>query len=99
MLAPHADLSDWEFEDAPPTRLDGEPEDATIAEADLSAIGLFRLETRPVAGGFAVVVRHAEALADYRLEMLGASVAAEAERFGVGARVRFVHDPALRPGT
>jgi hypothetical protein len=73
--------------------------DALIAEADLSVLGFFRLETRPAAQGLNVVVRHAESLNAAGIEVLGAAAEAEAEaqRFGVQDRVKFRHEPELEP--
>lgn len=71
--------------------------DALIAEADLSVLGFFRLETRPAAQGLNVVIRHAEPLNAAGLEALGAAAEAEAQRFGVQARVKFRHEPELEP--
>lgn len=71
--------------------------DALIAEADLSVLGSFRLETRPAAQGLNVVIRHAEPLNAAGLEALGAAAEAEAQRFGVQARVKFRHEPDLEP--
>ena len=88
---------DWTFDEPPPRRLPHPDDDALVAEADFSVLGLFRLETRPAPGGFAVVVRHAAPLGASGLEDLGDAVAAEAERYGVRARVRFSFDPTLRP--
>lgn len=88
---------DWNYDEPPPRRDRQAGDDALTVEAELSMLGLFRLETRPVGGGFAVVVRHALDLEESGLEALAETVVAEAERYGVGARIRFVHDPALRP--
>lgn len=88
---------DWIFDEPPPQRLPSDDDDALIAEADFSMLGLFRLETREAPGGFAIVVRHAAPVADIGLEALGAAVAEEAERYGVRARVNFSFDPTLRP--
>ena len=90
---------DWSYDEPPPRRLDGGADEALIAEADFSVLGLFRMETRAVAGGFAVVVRHADLVTDARLGALADAVASEADRYGVRARVRFTYDPALRPTT
>lgn len=91
------DEIDWRFEDAPPTPILGDEPEALIAEADLSAMGLFRLETRPAPGGFAIVIRHAEMHDERVLAALGDAAAAEAERYGVRVRVRSEYDPTLRP--
>lgn len=88
---------DWRFDEPPPQRLPAPDDEALVAEADFSVLGLFRLETRPAPGGFAVVVRHAAPLDDAGLDALGDAVATEAERYGVRARVRFSFDPTLRP--
>jgi len=88
---------DWDFEDPPPRRLGIEPKDVLIAEAELSNLGLFRLETRPAPGGFAVVVRHARPQDAERLQALAEAVRAEAARYGVRARIRFDFDPILLP--
>lgn len=87
---------DWHFDEPPPRRDDNAPAETLTAEADLSQLGLFRLETRAVAGGFSVVVRHAAPLDDGGLESIGDAVAEEAARYGVRARIRFAFDPALR---
>lgn len=78
---------------ADPTLKNGD--EALIAEAELSVLGFFRLETREMLGGFTVIIRHAEPLDADGLETLGGAAMAEAERYGVRARVRFVHDPEL----
>ncbi len=90
---------DWTYDEAPPRRLDGGEDEALIAEAQFSVLGLFRMETRAVTGGFAVVVRHADLVTDARLGALADAVASEADRYGVRARVRFTYDPTLRPTT
>ena len=76
---------------------DAAENDALIAEADLSVIGFFRLETRPAAQGLNVVIRHAEPLNAAGLEALGAAAEAEAQRFGVQAQVKFRHEPEIEP--
>ena len=88
---------DWIFEEPAPNLVVPEEDEAMIAEATLSEIGLFRLETRAAATGYAVLVRHAEPQPDDALRALADSVAIESERFGVRARIRFTFDPALRP--
>lgn len=75
----------------------GGEDDALVAEAALSKLGLFRFETRTSGGAFVMIARHAEPLDGARLDLLAEAVAAEAERFGVRARVRFDFDPTLRP--
>lgn len=96
---PGLDRPDWDFDEPAPRTFQRGGDDAMIAEADLSRLGLFRLETRTMAGGFAMVVRHAEPLGGAGLDRLAEAVAAEATRFGVRARVRFSFDPTLRPTT
>lgn len=97
MAFPELDRPDWIFEEPPPSVLPSEAGEALVAEAQFSKLGLFRLETRESGGGYVMIVRHDNGLDDGRLASVAEAVAAEAERFGVRARVRFNHDPTLQP--
>jgi len=88
---------DWRWEEAPPRRIENGADEALIVEADLSALGLFRLETRQIPGGFAMVARHAAPLDPARQAAFIDAVTSEAQRYGVRARIHFDFDPALRP--
>ncbi len=87
----------WREDRARAALLSEPGDDPMIAEVDLSILGCFRLETRRSNGGFLVLARHSRPQDAAALASLAERLQAEAERFGVRARIRFSHDPKLVP--
>ena len=97
LIAAPQDRNGGGFAASGPNDPEAAENDALIAEADLSVLGFFRLETRPAQHGLAVVIRHAEPLDPSGLEALGVAAEVEAQKYGVNARVKFRYEPDLEP--